>query len=105
MRRSPRRPCWARNSFSRTSMSCTPATSRPSIYCRPSGPERLEVIQHQAAHLIDLGVFRGEERRISPQHRPALGAQYAVEIAHVAFNGLKVGILAPEQRLDIAVGV
>jgi hypothetical protein len=38
-----------------------------------------------------LIVARGKQRRISPQHEPALGAQHAVQEDQIALDGLQVG--------------
>jgi hypothetical protein len=44
-------------------------------------PECLEMSQHQAPHLAQLIVVGGEQRWISPQHRPTLGAQNPVQVS------------------------
>src|SRR5580692_3502533 len=97
-------------------MNCTLAPSRPST-CRSEewspdgyarflvGPEFLQPIQHQPAHLADLRIFRGEQGRISPQHRPALGAQHAAQITEIAVDGFQVGIPAAEQRLNVPISM
>src|SRR5882724_10354817 len=69
------------------------------------GPECLEVSQHQAADLAQLIVVGGEQRWISAQHGPTLGAQNPVQVSQVALDGLEIGVLASEQGFDIPVGV
>src|ERR1700676_1736331 len=64
-------------------------------------PGLLEVTQHQAAHSTE-GVWIGRvQRRISPQHAPALAAQNLFQIVHVAVDGLDVGIAAIEQDFQV----
>src|SRR6202051_4145962 len=58
---------------------------------RPPGsilqPGLLEVAQHQAAHPAERVWIGRVQRRISPQHAPALAAQDLFQIVHGAVDG------------------
>src|ERR1019366_6531438 len=105
----PMLPCWARNTCWSDSTNCMPAMSGRSTFpssllCRlhASGPQRFEAIQHQAAHLRQLIIARGEQRRFAAQHGPAFAAQHTIQITDVAVDRFEIRILAVEQRLEVA---
>ena len=69
-----------------------------------SGDGRLEVVDHQGAHVLQRVLFPGEARRLAAQHRPAPRLQHDLQVREVGVDRLHVRIATAEHRLEIAVG-